>query len=336
MTKITIYKRYFYDADCYSKGIAMTPKGVQVHSTGANSPWLHRYVQPDDGRIGGNTYNNHHNKPGLAVCAHAYIGRQTNGTVAVYQTLPWTIRCWLSGSGERGNANKMGYVGFEICEDGLVDAVYFQRAVREQAAMLTAYLCQTFNADPIQMVKDHAELHDAGLASNHGDIRHWLRKFGYNMDDFREWVSAYLADGIEATYIDCDEVNFMYQAKVTCTGAYLNLRAGKSTSTVSLAKLNKGETVEVINDSDPEWWYVWHRDATGYAMQKYLTPIEQDAGDQTVQQPEAPDPGTDVQPQSADQCRISRNTLNALKALIVPLAALIPEIENALKGCDES
>ena len=273
MNRLTIYRRIFYNSACYQSGTPITPKGIQVHSTGANNPWLKRYVQPDDGRIGKNTNNNDHNRGGN-VCAHAYIGKQADGTVAVYQTIPWEQRCWLSGSGPKGNANRLGYIGFEVCEDALESEEYFFHAVVEQAAMLTAYLCTQYSLDPIASVRDHTELHSMGLASNHKDIAHWLKKHGWTMDRFREQVKTYMEEGLIVAYIECDEVSIMYQAKATCDGSYLNLRAGKSTSTVSQARIKKGETVGVINDSDPEWWYVWYQGATGYAMRKYLTPIE--------------------------------------------------------------
>ena len=150
-----------------------------MHSTGANNPYLKRYVQPDDGRLGKNTNNNSHNKPGGNVCASAYIGKLQNGSVAVYQTLPWDYRCWLSGSGSRGNANKMGFIGFEICEDNLTDEAYFYDAVMDKAVTFTAYICQMIGVDPwtvimrsdtpVYAVMDHAGLHNCGLSSNHGD-----------------------------------------------------------------------------------------------------------------------------------------------------------------------
>ena len=31
---------------CYKNTTAMTPQGVLWHSTGANNPYIHRYVQP--------------------------------------------------------------------------------------------------------------------------------------------------------------------------------------------------------------------------------------------------------------------------------------------------
>ena len=174
--------------DCYRRGVRITPKGVMVHSTGANNPWLRRYVQPDDGRLGKNTNANDWNRPGLDVCVHAFIGKTADGSVAVYQTLPWDRRGWHAGSGKNGSAND-GYLSFEICEDGLADRAYFEKAFRA-AAELTAYLCARFGLDPARdgVILDHSEGYRRGIASNHGDVSHWLKKFGRTMDDFRRDV----------------------------------------------------------------------------------------------------------------------------------------------------
>ena len=174
--------------DCYRRGARITPKGVMVHSTGANNPWLRRYVQPDDGRLGKNTNANDWNRPGLDVCVHAFIGKTTDGSVAIYQTLPWDRRGWHAGSGRNGSAND-GYLSFEICEDGLTDRAYFDEAFRA-AAELTAYLCARFGLDPKKdgVILDHSEGYRRGIASNHGDVTHWLKKFGRTMDDFRRDV----------------------------------------------------------------------------------------------------------------------------------------------------
>ena len=215
MRHLTIYKRFFYNSDCYRQGTIQIQRGVQVHSTGANNPWLRRYVEPDDGRLGMNQYGNHSNKPGSTVCASAYIGKQADGTVAVYQTLPWDMRCWLSGSGKNGNANRLGYAGFEICEDGLQDESYFLAAM-DAAILLTTHLCKLFGTVPTAVIKDtlegpalavmdHSELHKVGLASNHADVGHWLKKFGWTMNDFRDRVTGAMIEGVDVEYIDCDE-----------------------------------------------------------------------------------------------------------------------------------
>lgn len=296
--KLTIYKRYFYDADCYQKGTTQDVHGIQVHSTGANNPLLHRYVQPDDGRIGPNKYGNSHNRPGGDVCASAYIGKQTDGTVAVYQALPWNYRCWLSGNADKGNANKLGYIGYEICEDALTDWNYFDAAVLGVAVNLTAYLCNLY-ALPVDMVRDHAELHAMGIASNHGDITKWLKRFGLTMDNFRAAVQEAMNEGVEAVYIDCDhseiepDAPVLYPAEVTSSGAYLNLRKSKSTSSISLKKMYRGTVVDVLDDSNPVWWKVRCEGVTGYAMsasekgETWLKPlaVSDDPGD---------DPGEDL------------------------------------------
>ena len=181
--------------DCYQKGETIVPKGVMIHSTGANNPWLLRYVGPDDGLLGENLYGNHWNRPGLAACVHAFIGRRADGTVDTYQTLPWNYRGWHCG--RSGNDT---HISFEICEDGLTDEDYF-RQTYQAAVELTAYLCQTYGLDPMApgVVVDHAEGNDLGIASNHSDVRHWWSRFGATMDDFRQDVDNYMKGMIEMT-----------------------------------------------------------------------------------------------------------------------------------------
>lgn len=291
MRKLTIYRRYFTKNDCYKGAYKQNSCAIQVHSTGANNPWLHRYVQPDDGRIGKNKYGNDSNRSGTTVCASAYIGKQTDGTVAVYQTLPWNYRCWLSGSAMNGNANKLGYVGFEICEDAKTDKDYFQKAVMEVSVNLTAYLCQMFGTNPYAVIKqyaqgnalavmDHQELHSLKLASNHADIRHWLKLYGLTMNDYRAAVQKAMDEGVEVTYIDCDDGSSetevpvvidknapaLYEADVTCTGTYLNIRQAKSTSSASVCQMKRGSVCEVLDDSDPDWWIVRQGSIVGYSM----------------------------------------------------------------------
>ena len=132
-------------------------KGIMVHSTGANNPWLKRLIAPDDGTLGRNEYNNHWNQDqpiGTEACAHAVIGKRADGSIATYQALPWDIAGWHSGPGWLGTANYMGWIGFEIMEDRLDDPVYFA-AVYQEAVELTAYLCRFFSLDAMTAVKSH-------------------------------------------------------------------------------------------------------------------------------------------------------------------------------------
>jgi len=181
---------------CYKAGKTIIPKGIMVHSTGANNPWLKRYVGPDDGLLGKNQYNNHWNqdKPGgRQVCVHAFIGKLANGSIATYQTLPWNHRGWHAGSGSKGSVNDT-HISFEICEDGLTDAAYFN-AVYKEATELCAYLCKEYKLDPMAdgVIIGHYEGYKRGIASNHADPGHWFPKHGKSMDTFRAEVKKLLS-----------------------------------------------------------------------------------------------------------------------------------------------
>ena len=194
---------YLRNNACYQAGRTINVRGIMVHSTGANNPNLRRYVGPDDGLLGHNQHNNHWNNfhpegrvmgshpwvnnggrcgtcNGRQVCVHAFIGRLANGSIATYQTLPWDMRGRHSG----GSANDT-HIGFEICEDGLADRVYFD-AVYQEAVELCAYLCNRFKLNPLGdgVLIDHAEGRRRGVASNHADVGHWFPRHGKSMNTF--------------------------------------------------------------------------------------------------------------------------------------------------------
>lgn len=188
---MNLKKLIFTQNACYKAGRTITPKGIMVHSTGANNPSLKRYVGPDDGLLGKNQYNNYWNqdKPdGRQVCVHGFIGKLADESIATYQTLPWNHRGWHAG----GSANDT-HIGFEICEDGLTDATYFN-AVYKEATELCAYLCKEYKLDPMAdgVIIGHYEGHRRGIASNHADPGHWFPKFGKSMDTFRTEVKRLL------------------------------------------------------------------------------------------------------------------------------------------------
>ena len=174
---------------CYKAGKTIKPKGIMLHSTGANNPYLKRYVGPDDGLLGKNQSGNHWNqdKPdGRQVCVHGFIGKLADGSIATYQTLPWNHRGWHAG----GAANDT-HIGFEICEDGLTDTSYFN-AVYKEAVDLCVYLCRQYRLTEKDIIC-HSEGHKLGVASNHGDVMHWFPKYGKSMDSFRDDVKLGLA-----------------------------------------------------------------------------------------------------------------------------------------------
>src|SRR5690606_21802694 len=228
---VKIYKQILTKNDCYTKGGKMKPVGIMVHSTGANNPALSRYVGPDDGILGVNKYNNHWNQPNMspAKCVHAFIGKDKNGVARIYQTLPWDMPGWHSGSGSKGysnNANNTGYIGFEICEDDLKDRKYFNE-VYNLAVELCAYLVEKYDSISIDNIIGHYEGWQLGIASNHGDPKHWFSKHGKSMDGFRNDVKEALKQTVS---VDTPKLGSTYQVKKDTDGYYTaaDAKAGKN------------------------------------------------------------------------------------------------------------
>ena len=218
--------------DCYKTKRTITPKGVMVHSTGANNPNIRRYVQPNAedvdraallARLGTNKNKNDWNRAGLNVCVHGFVGKLADGTVAAVQTLPWNHKGWHAGTGTSGKSANNTHISFEICEDGLTDPDYFSRVYRE-AVELTAMLCRQYGLDPLAdgVVICHQEGFRRGVASNHGDVLHWFPRHGKSMNDFRVDVAAELAPKAEhekedddvAIYKTLEEIPAYYQPAV--------------------------------------------------------------------------------------------------------------------------
>ncbi|HRS65808.1 MAG TPA: N-acetylmuramoyl-L-alanine amidase [Spirochaetia bacterium] len=247
---MNLYKLILTNNACYKVGRTITPKGIMVHSTGANNPNLKRYVGPDDGLLGKNQYNNHWNqdKPdGRQVCVHGFIGKLADGTIATYQTLPWNMRGWHCGSGSKGSGNDM-HIGFEICEDGLTDASYFS-AVYKEAVELCVYLCKQYNLTEKDVIC-HCEGYKLGIASNHGDIMHWFPKHGKTMDTFRADVKAGLDSGTEQPVVPVNEPATFEPYRVRVTIANLNIRTGPGTDYGALGKYTGKGVFTIIEEAD--------------------------------------------------------------------------------------
>lgn len=184
-------KLIFTENDCYKTGQKMKVKGIMLHSTGANNPYLSRYVGPDDGALGKNIYNNHWNqKMSRGVCPHAFIGylKDKKG-IATYQVLPWDHRGWHAGWDVNGSAND-GYISVEICEDDRSSKTYAM-AVLKEAEEWSAYLCKMFNLNPLgkEVIIDHNRGRELKIASGHYDIiPWWYGKWGITLDSIRKDV----------------------------------------------------------------------------------------------------------------------------------------------------
>ena len=191
-----IVQYYQTNNPCYKAGKKIKPTGIVVHSTGANNAYLKRYIGPDDGVLGKNQYNNHWNKADANKCVHAFIGRVADGSVKIYQTLPWDYRCWGVGSGKKGSYNST-HIQFEICEDAKTDEAYYNEAFN-LAKRLCAFLCAKYGINTDNVV-GHYEAALAGYGSNHGDPRNWQKLFGGSMEQFRADVKALLGQVEEET-----------------------------------------------------------------------------------------------------------------------------------------
>ena len=237
--------------DCYKSGRKITPKGIVVHSTGANNPNLKRYVQPDDGILGYNGNNNHWNKSGIEKCVHAFIGKDKNGVVRLYQTLPFNYACWGVGKGSKGSYNyNPAYIQFEICEDNLTDKDYFDKAF-SLAAEFCRYLCKEYNI-PITDVISHKEANLRGYGSNHADCDHWLKKFGKDMNWFRDQVKCVTKPAAPAkeNASEIYRVRKSWKDAASQIGAYSNIDNAKKACKVGYSVFDsKGNVVYTVAET---------------------------------------------------------------------------------------
>lgn len=283
---MNLHQLIFTNNACYKAGKKITVKGIMVHSTGANNPNLCRYVGPDDGLLGKNAYNNHWNTAypgGQSVCVHAFIGKLKDGTIGTYQTLPWDRRGWHAG----GTANNT-HIGFEICEDSLIDATYFKK-VYQEAVELTAMLCKEYGLDPMAdgVIIDHREGAKRGTASNHGDVGHWFPKHGKSMDTFRADVKALLSEEKPAAKepvkeepapVKLDAARSFSKSKagtykVKANGG-LRLRSGASTSKAIIETMPNGSKVKCYGYYTGDWLYVVSASGkTGFCSAAYLVKV---------------------------------------------------------------
>ena len=237
----------------YKYASRVKPCGVLWHSTGCNNPNLWRYVQPSDDApdrqkwidlLGWNPYRSDWNHQQVQAGVHTFIGKLKSGDVAAVQCGPWDLMAWGCGSGARGSCNN-GWIQFEICEDDLTSAEYFEQAYRE-AVELTAYLCALYGLDPqgytnlngmsVPVILDHRTSHILGLGTNHGDVNHWFSRYGKTMQHVRNDVRKRLEEG----NMTGEEI----YAKLT---EYYNTQA---TSSYAEAASRKGIASGVFRDGD--------------------------------------------------------------------------------------
>ena len=242
--------------DCYKRNARMIPQGIVVHSTGANNPTLRRYIAPDDGIIGRNDYGNDWNRGGLDVCVHAFIGKNKNGEVKTYQTLPFDVCCWGCGGGWNGSYNyDPPYIQFEMCEDDLTDKSYCLKCYNK-AVELCAHLCKVYNLSPSNIVS-HREAYLKGYASQHGDPHNWWDRFGLTMDGFRADVANRLTNRVFKVKDKCRLYKEPYKDPVGNSVASFAVKKGTEVrfigeSVSGWSKISyKGKHLYIINSNLP-------------------------------------------------------------------------------------
>lgn len=86
-----IIKAFAVNNPCYKAGTPMNPVGILVHSTGANNPYLKRYVDAP-AEVGVNKYNNTWNTANTTVLVHAFIGYDKTMTFVLHSVYRITKR----------------------------------------------------------------------------------------------------------------------------------------------------------------------------------------------------------------------------------------------------
>ena len=282
-----ILEAYLTKNECYQREQKMVPKGIVVHSTGANNPWLKRYVDlPDE--LGKNLYGNHWNQyrpGGKQKCVHAFIGKDKNGQIKICHTLPYNYCAWGVGSGSKGSYNfNPAYIQFEICEDGLKDEKYFTE-VFDAAAEYCAYLCKEFKL-PIENIVSHYEAHLKGYGVGHKDCDHWLAKFGKTMNDFRNDVIKKMGGTVPTPATPKKNIDVTYQAysknkwwgKITnYNNTNTNGYSGIEKSPIQALKisLSEGSVQYRAHTKNGKWWS-WITDSVGTGTNSYSGVLGQD------------------------------------------------------------
>jgi uncharacterized protein YraI len=180
--------------------------------------------------------------------------------------LPWDYKGWHCGTGTKGISGNNSYVSYEICEDNLTDANYFNKVYKE-AVEFTAYLCQLYKFDPLAdgVIIGHYEGYQRGIASNHADPRNWFPRFGKSMDTFRQDVAAKMGKVVNTNTTTNTETTVSYTG--TVTASVLRIRKGPSTSTSIVSTLRKGDSVSVIME-DNGWGKL--ADGSGWISLSYV------------------------------------------------------------------
>lgn len=327
------------NSTCYKNTTKFNPVGILWHSTGANNPWLARYVQPSPGdkdyqsllkKIGINDYGNSWNQKYVDAGLNAWIGKLDDGTVTTVQTMPWDYRPWGCASGKNGTCNDT-HIQFEICEDSLNDKAYFNKVYAE-ACELTAYLCKLYNLNPkgtityhgiqVPVILCHKDSARLGLGSDHVDVEHWFGKYGKTMQNVREDVAALMgkidasqpAQPTQPANVPTTGKIVKYLVKVTANA--LNIRSGPGANNAITGQISDKGIYTIIRESNG-WGLLKSKagwiDLEYTSFYKQLEPDEEASSSSDGTEPVATNDTTKLQPVILKGNSVEEKIWNALK-----------------------
>ncbi len=280
---------------CYlSQTKKIIPKGIIVHSTGVNNPYLKRYAQPskDDknyneliSTIGynsiGNDYNHTFQKEGY----HAWIGKLSDDTVTSIQTLPWDYQASGVGSGPNGTCEN-NWIQVIICEDDLNDGNYFIQ-IYQELCQLIAYLCLIYKIDPqkyvtinaqdVPTILSHQECGDLGMGTKFIDVKHWFSIYNHTMGNVKFEVRRLLnsinnpTENLKrSSYLIIQPPLFEpYEIKITAKK--VNIRSGPGSDENIVKTVKKNQTLTISKEQDG-----WGKTEYGWVNLKYAQKLSED------------------------------------------------------------
>ena len=115
----------------------------------------------------------------------------------------------------------------------------------------------------------HAQGHSTGVvATDNKQYKSWthyaIMKGIYNADGTPVEMDNYVKP-------EEDVIQVLFQAKVSSMDAKLNLRAEPDKNSERIMQVPPQAIVDVIEETNAEWWKVIYTGRTGYVMQQYLT-----------------------------------------------------------------
>jgi len=191
-----IIQHFIVNNDNFKENRQIIVKGLMAHSIGVPQP---------DAKILVRNFNVPRPN-GRQVGVHGFMGEDG----ILYQTLPWNHRAWHCGAGANGSGNNT-HIGIEITEPNTIEYTRgsqfidynpvrtreFVHNTYKHAVKHFAYLCRMYKLDPLAdgVIISHAEGHQRGIASNHGDIDHIWNYTGLSMNQFRLDIATELRNG---------------------------------------------------------------------------------------------------------------------------------------------